>query len=51
MQGEHRTFPSLIDVKISMVPYYLYLTELNRHLITDALSENKKMRAQNNNRR
>ena len=36
---------------MSMVSYYLYLRQLNNHLITDALSENKKMHAQNNNRR
>ena len=50
-QGELGTFPLLIDVKISMVSYYLYLRQLNNHLITDALSEKKKMHAQNNNRR
>ena len=51
IQGELGTFPLLIDVKISMVSYYLYLRLLNSHLITDALSEDKKMHAQNNNRR
>ena len=34
-----------------MVSYYLYLRQLSNHLITDALSESKKMNAQNNNRR
>ena len=34
-----------------MVSYYLYLRQLNNHLITDALSVNKKMHDQNNNRR
>ena len=34
-----------------MVSYYLYLRQLNNHLITDALTENKKVHAQNNNRR
>ena len=34
-----------------MVSYYLYLRQLNSHLITDALSENKMMHAQNNSRR
>ena len=56
IQRELGKFPLLIDIKISMVSYYLYLRELylrelNNHLITDALSENKKMHAQNNNRR
>ena len=51
IQGELGTFPLLIDVKISMVSYYLYLGQLNNHLITDALTEKKKMHAQNNNRR
>ena len=51
IQGELGTFTLLTDVKISMVSYYLYLRQLNSHLITDALSENKKMHAQNNNRR
>ena len=51
IQGELGTFPLLIDVKISMVSYYLYLKQLNNYLITDALTENKKMHAQNNNRR
>ena len=51
IQGELGTFPLLIDVKISMVSYYLYLRQLNNHLITDSLTENKKMHAQNNNRR
>ena len=50
IQGELGTFPLLIDVRISMVSYYLYLRQLNNHLITDALSESKKMHAQNNNR-
>ena len=51
IHGELGTFPLLIDVKISMVSYYLYLRQLNNHLITDSLSENKKMHSQNNNRR
>ena len=52
IQGELGTFLLLIDVKISMVSYYLYLRQLNNHLITDALTtENKKVHAQNNNRR
>ena len=34
-----------------MVSYYLLLRQLNSLLITDALSGNKKMHAQNNNRR
>ena len=34
-----------------MVSYYLYLRQLNNHLITDALTENKKMHAENNKRR
>ena len=34
-----------------MVSYYLYLRQLNNHLITYARSENKKMHAQNNNMR
>ena len=50
IQGELGTFPLLIDVKISKVAYYLYLRQLNNHLITDALSE-KKVHAQNNNRK
>ena len=51
IQGELGTFRLLIDVKINMVLYYLYLRQLNNHLITDALSENEKIHAQNNNRR
>ena len=51
IQGELGTFPLLIDVKINMVSYYLYLRQLNNHLITDSLTENKKMHAQNSNRR
>ena len=51
IDGELGTFPLLIDVKISMVSYYLYLRQLNNHLTTDSLSENKKMHSQNNNRR
>ena len=51
IQGELGTFPLIIDVKISIVSYYLYLGQLNNHLITYALSENKKMYAENNNRR
>ena len=51
IQGELGTFSLLIDVKISMVSYYLYLRQLNNHLITDLLTENKTMHAQNNNRR
>ena len=51
IQGELGTFPLLIDVKISMVSYYFYLRQLNNHLITDALIENKTMYAQNSNRR
>ena len=51
IQGELGTFPLLIDVKISMVSHYLYLRQLKNHLITDALSENKTIHAQNNRRR
>ena len=51
IQGELGTFPLLTDVKISMVSYYLYLRQLNNHLMPDALTENKKMHAHNNNRR
>ena len=38
IQGELGTFPLLIDLKVSMVSYYLYLRQLNSHLITDVLS-------------
>ena len=50
IQGELGTFPLLID-EISMVSYYLNLRQLNNHLIADALSENKKVHAKNNNMR
>ena len=51
IQGELGTFPLLINVIISMVSNYLYLRQLNNRLITDALIENKKTHAQNNNMR
>ena len=41
----------IIVVTILYYLYYLYITQLNSHLITDALIENKKMHAQNNIRR
>ena len=50
IQGELGTFPLLIDVK-NMYGFILFIPKTTKQSITDALTENKKIHAQTNNRR